>query len=97
MFKDFQYELEMVAKSEQLLRQDIEYLAQQYIEGNTDIDLPSTPIVDDDKSIPELSFYTLFKLVKSNIRKLNCNIFIDDKLLHGYIDYYFDIIKENKY
>ena len=35
MFKDIQYELEMVAKREHLLRQDIEYLAQQYIEGNT--------------------------------------------------------------
>ena len=96
MFKDIQYELEMVAKREHLLRQDIEYLAQQYIEGNTELDLPSTPIVDYDISIPELSFCSLFKLVKSNIRKLNCNIFIDDKLLHGYIDYYFDIIKENK-
>lgn len=82
--------MEYAEKSEIILQRDLEYLAQMYIQERTDIELP---MIEEDILLPEVSFSSLLQRLKTKIVELKPDIYLDDQILHGYIDYYLDLQK----
>ena len=89
MLNEIQLSLQYAEYSEKILRQDIEHLAQKYIDGRTDFEFP---VIDEDVSIPEISFQSLLHRLKNKVIELCPNMFLDETILHGYIDYYLDLL-----
>lgn len=88
MFDDIKLSLQYAEKSEIILQRDMEHLAHKYIQERTDIELP---MIEEDIPLPEVSFSTLLQRLKTNIMELKPDVYLDDQLLHGYIDYYMDL------
>lgn len=93
MLHDVQSALDYAEKSEKILQKDIEYLAQKYVNSETDIELP---MIEEDISIPEVSFQSLLQRLVHRIDELKPGVFIDVLLLHGYVDYYLELLDHFK-
>ena len=89
MFDTLINSLNNVEKSEKIFNDDMEYLAKKYLKGETDLEIP---MIDDDISIPEISFNSILQRLKQKIYNLNENEIIDENILYGYVDYYYDIV-----
>lgn len=89
MFDNLINSLNTVEKSEKIFNDDMEYLAKKYLKGETDLEIP---MIDEDISIPEISFYSILQRLKQKIYDLNENEIIDENILYGYVDYYYEII-----
>lgn len=89
MFDTLINSLNIVEKSEKIFNDDIEYLAKKYLKGETDLEIP---MIDDDISIPEISFNSILERLKQKIYNLNENEIIDENILYGYVDYYYNIV-----
>ena len=89
MFDTLINSLNIVEKSEKIFNDDMEYLAKKYLKGETDLEIP---MIDDDISIPEISFNSILQRLKQKIYNLNENEMIDENILYGYVDYYFEIV-----
>ena len=89
MFDTLINSLNNVEKSEKIFNDDMEYLAKKYLKGETDLEIP---MIDDNISIPEISFNSILQRLKQKIYNLNENEIIDENILYGYVDYYYDIV-----
>lgn len=89
MFDELYESLLIIEKSAKLLDIDVKYIASKYIKGETDLEIPT---IDCDTPIPEITFSKLLDRVKIEIHNYNNNIIIDENLLYGYVDYYFELL-----
>ena len=89
MFDNLINSLNTVEKSEKIFNDDMEYLAKKYLKGETDLEIP---MIDEDISIPEISFNNILQRLKKKIYDLNANEIIDENILYGYVDYYYEIV-----
>lgn len=71
-----------------LLKKDIEYLANCYINEDTNFELP----LSEQDTIIEIDYQTLTDKVKQKIIEKNPNIYIDHIKLMSYIDYYYQFL-----
>lgn len=86
--KELLYELNNIHTKISVLNADIEYLANCYINQDTNFELP----VSDEDVIIELDYKKLEELLINKINKLNHTTHIDKITLNSYIDYYYQFI-----
>ena len=81
-------EIQNIDNQIDLLQKDIEYLANCYINEDTNFELP----LSEDDTIIEIDYQTLFDKVLQKIIEKNPNIYIDNIKLMSYIDYYYQFL-----
>ena len=82
-------EIQNIDNQIDLLKKDIEYLANCYINDDTNFELP----LSEDDTIIEIDYQTLFDKVLQKIIEKNPNIYIDNIKLMSYIDYYYQFLQ----
>ena len=82
-------EIQNIDNQIDLLQKDIEYLANCYINDDTNFELP----MSEDDTIIEIDYQTLFNKVLQKIIEKNPNIYIDNIKLMSYIDYYYQFLQ----
>ena len=82
-------EIQNIDNQIDLLQKDIEYLANCYINDDTNFELP----LSEDDTIIEIDYQTLFDKVLQKIIEKNPNIYIDNIKLMSYIDYYYQFLQ----
>ena len=82
-------EIQNIDNQIDLLKKDIEYLANCYINDDTNFELP----LSEDDTIIEIDYQTLFDKVLQKIIEKNPNIHIDNIKLMSYIDYYYQFLQ----
>ena len=82
-------EIQNIDNQIDLLQKDIEYLANCYINDDTNFELP----LSEDDTIIEIDYQTLFDKVLQKIIEKNPNIHIDNIKLMSYIDYYYQFLQ----
>lgn len=81
-------ELNNVDKELALVDKDIDYLAQCYIQENTSFELP----MSDEDTLINISYNELKRRVREKILMYRPLIVIDENILMGYLDYYFQFV-----
>lgn len=86
-------EIKNVAKTTELLEKDIDYLANCYINEDTNFELP---MYDVDciscEPVIQISYEDLLKRVVQRIIEKNNTLYIDERNLMTYIDYYYQFV-----
>jgi len=78
------------SRSENILNQDVIYLAKKYIDDDTTLDLP---MIFDDIDPPNITYNDLYMRVYNKIQSLKPGTRIDTVKLFTYIDYYFECVQ----
>jgi len=78
------------SRSENILNQDVIYLAKKYIDDDTTLDLP---MIFDDIDPPNITYNDLNMRVYNKIQSLKPGTRIDTVKLFTYIDYYFECVQ----
>ncbi len=81
-------EIQKIDNQIDLLQKDVEYIANCYINDDTNFELP----LSEDDTIIEIDYQTLTNKVKQNILEKNPNMYIDNIRLMSYIDYYYQFL-----
>lgn len=84
-------ELNNVDKELALIDKDVDYLAQCYIQENTSFELP----MSDEDTLINISYNELKRRVREKILMYRPLILIDENILMGYLDYYFQFVQSN--
>lgn len=91
MWTDVLLSLQQATQSECILERDMEYLAKKYLSGHSEFEFPITEEYDN-ANIPDLSFESMVNRLTNKIYELDPNAFVDERTIHGYIDYYMELI-----
>jgi len=72
-----------------MLEKDVLCLANAYIQQKTNFELPVT----DEELVLNIDYYTLYNMVKKQVITIQKSNIVDDNILCGYIDYYFQFFE----
>ena len=86
---DLLTEINTINDNISLLEKDVLCLANAYIQQTTNFELP----VSDEELVLTVDYKTLFDIVRREITKIQKSSIIDDNILSGYIDYYFQFFE----